>query len=564
MRYAALIAIPIAVLAICVIKLRAEPKEFFKANNAIPRDELFRKGTEFIRKDMPDSALAYLTLASQGYNRPGLSEEELKVCARSLGNAGYVHFFCFNDYPAAYSSLILSNEIAERLSMTRLSCNNDINIGNIYSINRDFKEASVMYKKAYRLARSNGYGDLMMMAFLDLADIYFNEMGEIEPMRDEIEEFRLDSIPPDNQLAPYTRNLYRALKCVSAHIPGAIGWLVKAKDSIGDTHRGERYIYNADFMISRILQNEGKPRQAVSWLKPILSDSAIKNNRDVEAMAYQRISEYYDQAGMADSAKHFRIRFLEHSDSVFSTRKMTAVRDLRSSHERQMFVSEINRMTDTQEFQKKLLIYICVALSVVIALLIWILFKNRQLHSRNVELYKRNKELLDIHEHVPYIDTASLSEITEPHGPEDVSDIPDTEISGEKPVSSEQNARLLPDSDFMVTLRKRILEVMESNEIFSPSFNSSRLAALCDTHTRYLSAALSSMKEGGFPALLAELRVREAMRRLSCNDPRFVNLTIEAIGESVGFRTRTTFSSTFKRVSGLTPKEFRKLSLEKA
>lgn len=128
MRYAVLIAILIAMLVICVIKLQAKPKEFFKANNAIRREELFRKGTTFIKKNMPDSALAYLTLASQGYNRSGLSEEELEVCARSLGNAGYIHLFCFNNYPAAYSSLILSNEIAESHSMMRLVCNNDINI----------------------------------------------------------------------------------------------------------------------------------------------------------------------------------------------------------------------------------------------------------------------------------------------------------------------------------------------------------------------------------------------------------------------------------------------------
>ena len=71
------------------------------------------------------------------------------------------------------------------------------------------------------------------------------------------------------------------------------------------------------------------------------------------------------------------------------------------------------------------------------------------------------------------------------------------------------------------------------------------------------------MKEGGFPALLAETRVREAMRRLDGSDTQYANLTIEAIGESVGFKSRSTFSTAFKRVTGLTPNDYRRISIEK-
>ena len=39
-----------------------------------------------------------------------------------------------------------------------------------------------------------------------------------------------------------------------------------------------------------------------------------------------------------------------------------------------------------------------------------------------------------------------------------------------------------------------------------------------------------------------------------------LNLTIEGVGQSLGFKSRTTFSKTFKSVTGLTPDEFRKMA----
>ena len=39
--------------------------------------------------------------------------------------------------------------------------------------------------------------------------------------------------------------------------------------------------------------------------------------------------------------------------------------------------------------------------------------------------------------------------------------------------------------------------------------------------------------------------------------------TIEAISESVGFKSRTRFASNFKKEVGMPPSEYRKISIEK-
>ena len=112
-------------------------------------------------------------------------------------------------------------------------------------------------------------------------------------------------------------------------------------------------------------------------------------------------------------------------------------------------------------------------------------------------------------------------------------------------------------------LRKNVIDIINSDEVYSPDFNALRLATLCNTNTRYLSSVLADMKEGGFPAIVAEARVREAMRRLASVDSEFENFTLEAVGESVGFKSMSSFYTSFKRVTGLTPREYRRISREK-
>ena len=51
-------------------------------------------------------------------------------------------------------------------------------------------------------------------------------------------------------------------------------------------------------------------------------------------------------------------------------------------------------------------------------------------------------------------------------------------------------------------------------------------------------------------------RIELAKERLV--DPKFSHLTIEAIGESVGFKSKSAFYNAFKKISGISPFKFTK------
>ena len=66
-----------------------------------------------------------------------------------------------------------------------------------------------------------------------------------------------------------------------------------------------------------------------------------------------------------------------------------------------------------------------------------------------------------------------------------------------------------------------------------------------------------------FNSFLNSYRIKEACRRLGDVD-HYGQLTIEAIATGVGFRSRTSFVTSFKRITGLTPSEYQRLAREEA
>ncbi len=61
-----------------------------------------------------------------------------------------------------------------------------------------------------------------------------------------------------------------------------------------------------------------------------------------------------------------------------------------------------------------------------------------------------------------------------------------------------------------------------------------------------------------FYSVLCQRRIAEAVRILSTRS--FDNLTIEAVAEMVGIKSRSNFSALFKKSTGMSPSEFRKMS----
>ena len=110
------------------------------------------------------------------------------------------------------------------------------------------------------------------------------------------------------------------------------------------------------------------------------------------------------------------------------------------------------------------------------------------------------------------------------------------------------------DTEAKQRIVNKIAEVLEtSTEIYSADFSLARL------NYKYVSQVINETYHQNFNALLNDYRIKEACLRLN-NHEQYNSYTIEAIAESVGFKSRSNFVSTFKRITGITPSEFQRLA----
>lgn len=101
----------------------------------------------------------------------------------------------------------------------------------------------------------------------------------------------------------------------------------------------------------------------------------------------------------------------------------------------------------------------------------------------------------------------------------------------------------------------RVQEFMEAEAFFTaPEATLKSLAEGLDTHPNTLSRLINQETGGNFNDFLNGYRVRLAIARLESE--AYGHLTIEAVGQSVGFRSKSAFYTAFKKHTGASPSQF--------
>lgn len=81
------------------------------------------------------------------------------------------------------------------------------------------------------------------------------------------------------------------------------------------------------------------------------------------------------------------------------------------------------------------------------------------------------------------------------------------------------------------------------------------LSKLSNIPVHHISQVINEKLDVTFFELLARKRIEEAMEILK--NEKMANLTIEEIAEEVGYNSKSAFNKTFKKITGLTPTQYR-------
>ena len=121
---------------------------------------------------------------------------------------------------------------------------------------------------------------------------------------------------------------------------------------------------------------------------------------------------------------------------------------------------------------------------------------------------------------------------------------------------SEMKKKLISDAD-LVLLKSRLIELMQSRKSFLDcELNLIRLAELIPMTPHQLSYVINSGFNENFFHFINKFRVEKAKELLLKEEVN--NLSILGIAFESGFNSKTSFNTTYKKITGLTPSEFKK------
>lgn len=97
--------------------------------------------------------------------------------------------------------------------------------------------------------------------------------------------------------------------------------------------------------------------------------------------------------------------------------------------------------------------------------------------------------------------------------------------------------------------------IVQQKLFLDPEITQDKVADALNISKSHFSRLINNELGTSFPEYINQLRVKEAKYYLK--HPDFANYTLVSIGLEAGFASKTTFNNTFKKITGMTPSEYK-------
>lgn len=259
-------------------------------------------------------------------------------------------------------------------------------------------------------------------------------------------------------------------------------------------------------------------------------------NTDLYQSLYPLMCRYYSKVGNKEQALAFFDSTLMinkyFQDKYSSLMLLKAEQDL---YETKARVMNEDMKAKENAFKYKIFYGSIIILIISVGLIVSIVLYHRNRMAYRALVYK-NQEWAS--EMLPYVSFESADVLEE------------DDKSEEKAIEEEQ-----PTQED-VALMKEVHELVSKEKIFkNADLTLDLMAKQMSINRNYLSKAINQTTGKNFNTYINEYRVKEAIKILS-NEKSDV-ISIDAIAFDVGFNNRTSFYQSFKKITGLSPSDFR-------
>lgn len=508
--------------------------------------QLMKRGYRKVTANEPDSALLFYNVVYGRYLEDPDDEDRIAMAARALNNMGYIMLLNFFDYDKAYSLLSQSLQLFQRYRLTDNLPFVYVNLGDLYLIENAFTtsgnlcEAISCYKKGFYLGAQTRQWGIMMTNMSNLVGVVsdFNTATVLPSIQKEISTFNRLKIPASTPMLKFTRTQIRAYEALTA------GRYMQAYDILAGNFKhinsnidSLRFAVNNNTIMAFCLCKMNRYDDALDLLKQQVTAVGKAGIQDLQADLYHDMMLLCRLKGDKAMAEHYEYLYLKGKEDMVFGHKLGDIEHMRFIGKLNRANEEIRTANEHRHHMLMVLIVIGAFALLTLSFSIIIIRKNRRLRESNRRLYLQFRASME----------------SQKNGDDDHRKEPDGETDATKAVKY-KNSNL--DDDRRREIIKRILRVFDDkDQLCREDLTLGRLSELTDTPYKLVSQVINEHWQKNFSQLLAEYRIREACRRMQ-DRAAYGNYTIEAIGTSVGFHSRSHFATTFKHVTGLTPGEY--------
>lgn len=526
-------------------------------------EKLYDKGMDFFRQEQNDSAILILTLVAQ---RDTLHIDSLsrKLMAKARNTLGIISYNQSN-YPVAYTHFLESIKLDDTPDAKGY-----LSMASVFLRYGDETRAFEYLKNYTSHAIARHHYNEASLGIANIISTNFTRAG-IPPdtITDIVRKYlALPSAAREAKAYPLASHLARSWMAGYENRP--LDGVAEIKAAISELEgvMMPRTRHALFLVIADQYMQAGQKDSSLAYISRAESLAMSNDLKDLLSITYSDAARIHDFFGDNAMSELYHHKMLEINDSIFNPRELGKLHDLNKFYEVNKFERRIEMMNMRDRMRLTVLWTVAIALAIVLTLLIIMFRQNHALRSKTRILFERNlsemraeKAILSAPAHHDDEDRNLL-----PEGAK-AQDTADPEDGGNDPADPDKDRKYVSSNlsdETRERVRRCIEEVFRDESIFcQEGFTLNDLAKICKSNSRYVSQVINEDMNTSFTQLLNMERVKVARNRFM-DVEHYGHLTIEAIISNLGCKSRSTFSKTFKRITGLKPSEFQRMARDRA
>lgn len=535
-------------------------------------DYIMKKAEYYLNAGHSDTALVYYMVACNRMNDK-LSDKDKQQCAMAYLKKGNILYMKGN-YAGALSAYFSGLRIYSACKDRREIGHFYNNIASVYCVFEDYAKGLSYYKKGYESChkygdRANEYKILANMTKVNIIKGNTSSARKYYKMSEKVKN------PADKE------NCYMGIF--------NFGLILMAEKN----HVKAVETFNE--LLAYTLKNKMQPRYLCSSYIQLYKnyialgdrDSTLKYLRLCESTAVKhgilhvcldvlvKYADYYDSVGNYKAASSYRARYQREKDSIYDTNEFEAVKNeqlLYEMNKYDKYIASLNarekERLQTISRQRLTIAGVTVVTAVIGVLLLLVYRQKGKIDKSYNDLFVINRDFVKQQEftrqrmlELSNRLKSSEAELAALRASQEHSDgageAPDTAVATTADDADGKNKTLAISEDMRRKLLDAVIDVMEnSTEFCSSDFSLARLATLVGSNSKYVSLVINDTFHKTFKNYVNDYRIRLACLRMA-DTGTYGSYTLNAIAESVGFKSYTTFVELFRKVVGITPSMYK-------